>query len=438
MLNRTCGLCLLSLILTAAPMWGQDRILLKESTDPGTAYRISTRTQLSGRITIPVGEGQPAKSVTIQGICTTAYREEILPTDISMGERRTLRSYEAFDFRKVVADVDRRMTLRPAISLMVFLEKQGKRVPFSPDGPLSWNEIEMLRTEMFLPALTDLLPGKEIKVLDTWKLSPETARDLTDLEKVDDCELIGRFVQLTTLGGRKVAEVMISGSAKGVNEDGPTKHTLKGTVYFDLEAKAVTYVSLLGEQQLFDATGKVTGNIDGRFVLTREPHATGALRSMVKRSASDLIPNDVNTRMLFENEELGISFSFPRRWHIGQSRGRQITIDEAGGSGILLTVESAVRLPTPEKYQREVGDFFRDRKLPTRTVENIRRLDRTTLPTTHFALEVSEANQRPIIDYYVVAGRSHGVTAAGRIVGVESDVLRKEVEGIVRSIQFRE
>ncbi|QVL33406.1 hypothetical protein KIH39_05695 [Telmatocola sphagniphila] len=415
----------------------QETYLLKESFEVGTAYRVATRSQLSGSITIPVGEGKPAKTVPIRGLCTTNYSEEILPDDKKIAERRTLRIYETIDFRKAVADVDQSMRLRPAIKQMVFLEKEGKRLPFSPAAPLTWNEIEFLRTETFVPALMGLLPGKEVKVLDTWKLPSETARDLTDLEKVEDNNLIGRFVQVTTLNGRQVGELSLSGSARGVNEDGPTKHTLKGSVFFDLQSKVITYVSILGEQHLFDSKGEINGKLEGRFVLTREPREAFSLRKIAAVSASDILPNESNTRLLYEIPELGFSFQYPRRWHINQTRGRQITVDEPGGSGVLFTIDPMAKLPSAERYQKEVSDFFRDRKVPIRVVNPIHKFTEFA-NAARFTLEVQESNARPTLDYYVIAGRSYGATVAGRIVGADSDALRKDVETMVRTIKFKD
>src|SRR5262249_33415342 len=159
--------------------------------------------------------------------------------------------------------------LRPEVRKIVVLRAGRAKNSFSPDGPLTWGEIDLLRTDLFTPTLAGLLPPNPVKPGDTWKATDPPVAELTDLEKIDEGSVECRLEELTTVAGRKVAHIRLGGTLKGVNEDGPTRQVLSGTLYFDLEGNFISYLSIKGEHQLLDKQGKVAGTNEGQFILTR-------------------------------------------------------------------------------------------------------------------------------------------------------------------------
>ena len=75
---------------------------------------------------------------------------------------------------------------------------ETREVPFSPDGPLTWGEIDVVRTDVFNPALIPgLLPPNAVKPGATWKAAAATVAELTDMEKVEEGAITVEFVGLT-------------------------------------------------------------------------------------------------------------------------------------------------------------------------------------------------------------------------------------------------
>src|SRR5205823_85611 len=142
---------------------------------------------------------------------------------------------------------------------------------FSPDGPLTWGEIDAVRTDVFTPALVGLLPGKAVRVGERWQASTAAVQELTDLEKVESGKLECRLEKLLTSGRKRLARVTFSGLVKGVGEDGPVHHRLHGQFHLDRDASFMTDLTLSGITSLVDSDGKELGRIEGRFALTREP-----------------------------------------------------------------------------------------------------------------------------------------------------------------------
>src|SRR5262249_52403746 len=152
---------------------------------------------------------------------------------------------------------------------LVLLRHQQSEVPFSPDGPLTWNEIDLVRTDVFTPALVGLLPPRASRACARWTAATAAIQELTDMEKIEEGKVECKLEGKVTLDRRPHARVAFAGTIRGVNEDGPNRQELEGYYLFDLEAKCLTYLYLKGSQELLDKDGKSQGKVNGHFVLTR-------------------------------------------------------------------------------------------------------------------------------------------------------------------------
>src|SRR5262249_22818931 len=148
---------------------------------------------------------------------------------------------------------------------------------------------------------------------------------------------------------------------EGINEDGSTRQKLSGYLLVDLKRECITYLKIDGEHYLLDEKKKDVGKVVGSFEMTRTPlEAHKALSDDVLKELP-LDPSEENTRLLFDNEQSGIRFVYSRNWNVGRNTGRQITLDERTGAGLLITLDTADNVPTPEKYLREAMKDLADR-----------------------------------------------------------------------------
>src|SRR5262249_1098577 len=160
----------------------------------------------------------------------------------------------------------------------------------------------------------------------SWTAAPAAVRELTELEKVTEGDLKITFVGVVNFENKNRARLSISGTLKGVDDNGPCRHTLDGTAYVDLDSSMLVYVSVKGSHELLDGEGRTGGRIDGRFTLSRKLAEVEALNDEALAKLT-LKPNAENTRLLYENAELGVRFVHPRRWHVGAVQGTQITLN---------------------------------------------------------------------------------------------------------------
>ena len=362
-------------VLLAGSVRGEEPVALTEKAAVGSEFRVFTEASFEGTLTTPGAKDKPAERVKLRGRSSIDYTERLLAVDPKEADHKALRVYEKIDFQKVVGDRTDETTLRPAVKRVVVLKQGARKAPFSPDGPLLWGEIELLSRETMVPALAGLLPDKPVKPGDTWQASAAALSELTDLEKVEAGTLEARFEKVIAAGPRRVAEVALTGALKGVNEDGPGRQRLAGKLLVDLTAGYISFLKVEGEQILIDEAGAEAGVVKIKFELTRSPSpGHPALKDDVLRGL-ELTPTAENTALLYESDETGVRFIHPRNWRVVRTAGPQITLDVAGGTGVLITLDA------PGAGRRPPGSFRkRSRPLRDRTASCSARAGRTGWP----------------------------------------------------------
>jgi hypothetical protein len=422
----TCLLCPVS--------WATEEMPLRERFAAGYEYHVRTRVELSGTLTLPAEKGKPApKPLSVHGSSAIEYDERILDVGADGQVRKTARLCRRTDFRRTVGGRPQENSLRPEVRRLILLRHENKEVPFSPDGPLTWGEIDLIRTDVFTPALVGLLPGHAVNVGERWSATQSAIQELTDLEHIDEGSLECRLEQITTVENRRHARIAFRGVIRGTNEDGANRQELDGYFYFDLESSHLGYLYLNGKHVMLDKDGKEVGRVEGRFVLTRQANTRAPDLSAAALKGVATEPNDDNTLLLYDNRELGVRFLYPRRWHVASVRGNQVALDSADGSGLLLTLDSLTRAPTGARFLAESRDWLGKQQArllridPPRTVRAAPILE-------HFALEAEMGNQKFIMDYYVTRQKNGGATLAARLPSRDLDALKKEVERIALSV----
>jgi hypothetical protein len=428
----------LGAIFPATAARAQDSYRLRESFPIGYRYQVSSRSELSGSLTVPpnmIKDGQP-KTLALSGGSTIEYAERVLAADAGGSVQKTLRVYGRLDYRRKVGEQTQENSVRPAVRRMVVMRLQPVEVPFSPDGPMTWGEIDMVRTDIFTPALRGLLPEQDVRVGETWAAGREAVQELTDLEQVTDGQLRCRLHGTVTQNGRRYAHVTFTGTVSGVSQDGPNRQELDGLYYFDLDAQTLSYLSVHGTSFILDKDGKTMGRIEGRFVLTRR--ADPQLREVSDEAIRGLTlePNEANTELLFHEPALGVQFVYPRRWTVRKADARQLTLDEPGGGGLLITLEPPSQTPSGPQFYAEVGTWLQKRSARVLRTEPPRRVPARPEEIDHFRYEVELDKQHVVLDYYVSRQPEGGAMFAARLPAKEAATLQRDVERIARSLKL--
>jgi hypothetical protein len=444
---RSIGIPLLiTLALTAIPgsSLAQESVTLAEQFRPGQAYKVDVQVRLTGKLAVPLEKGKPPQLVTLVGVSHLVYDERVLTPD-EPGTTKTVRAYREVEFRRALGNVTQDAGIRPSVRRMVVMraapppgsDTPPRKAPFSPDGPLTWGEIDVVRTDVFLPSVVPgLLPGAAVRPEVSWKATAAAVLELTDMEKVDEGGLAVKFLGVTTVDGRRVAKLGINGTVRGVNEDGPNRQKLDGTAYYDLGSNLLTYLSVRGTHELLDGNGQPNGAVEGQFIMTRTPLAQPPVDlSDAALGGMALRPDAENTLLLYDDPKLGVRFLYPRSWRVGAVQGKQVTIEQPRlGGGILVTMEPATKVPAPEDYLKEVTAFLQKEKAQITGTEAPKRVRTDPVLLDRFALDAVIGEERVRMEYAVLKQSDGGATFAARIPATAAPQLQPEVERIIRSL----
>ena len=427
---------MLLVLAFGTPAAAQDAVTLAEDFKAGHAYKVEVQVKLTGKLAVQTEPGKPPQVLDLIGSSRVTYDERVLPSD-ELGALVAVRTYRDVEFKRTMGSTTQDTSIRPSVRRMVVRAANGKNVPFSPDGPLTFGEIDVVKSDVFSQvAVPGLLPAGAVRPGQTWKASPAAVTEITGMEKVEAGDLTVEFVGVTVVDRKRVARLKVTGSVRGVDQDGPGRLKLDATAYFDLDARLLTYLSVKGTHEMLDGTGQTMGLYEGLSVTTRSPLALPADLSDASLRGLDLKPTADNTLLLFDHPGLGVRFLYPRGWRVGAVQGNQVTIlHSSDAAGLLLTVMSAAKVPTAEAYLQENTAFLQKEKADVAVGAKPERVRVEPVQLDRFAVDVRfgpDKLQR--IEYAVLKQTDGGATVAATLPAAAVADLRGDVERIIRSL----
>jgi hypothetical protein len=226
------GLVSVLAILTLAGAARAQTYPLVENPLAGAYFHIELAMTLNGEIKVQ----QEGKTLTLKQTATARhdYLERILEAGKVLADK-SARVYHA-----AVAD----LTLDKEKSSRVFRDDRrfivaqrikDQTVAYSPLGTFTREEAEL--TDHFdTLALPGLLPGKEVKIDETWKVANAAAQTLLNLDGLIGQDLTCKLEKVTN----GVAHVSLAGTAAGIDMGASVKMKIAGTYQFDLGARRIT------------------------------------------------------------------------------------------------------------------------------------------------------------------------------------------------------
>ena len=425
----------LACFASAAAGQPNEAVRIGENFSKDAQYHVSCQVEITGVLAVPGAKDANPRSLKVTGKSSIKYDERLLSLNADRKVDRTVRFYRQLEFDRKVGDEEQQSKLRPAVHRLVILRHNQYEVPFCPNGPLTWGEIELVRTDVFAPALQGLFPEKPVRVGDSWKADNMAIQELTDLEKIDKADFVCTFEKITTLLGRRNAHVQFEGKVQGVGEDGNALHELRGSYYVDLDANFLNYLYVKGTHHLLDKAGKPTGKIEGTFVMTRTP--TPQTREVGDEALRGLTlePNAENSLLLFEHPQVGARFLYPRNWRIAGFNDKQIGIDENRGSGVLITLAPAGATPSGAQFHQETLQFLTKQQAKVLREEKVRLI---AGGWETFGFEAEVAKQRVMLQYFTTRQGTQGATLTARMLPADLVNVHRDVDAMAKSLQLRE
>jgi hypothetical protein len=420
-------LALVVLWLSAASNSGQASepgpYTLKEPPADSRIESVDVHVKVSGTAQFAIEKGQ-FLAHPIVAEANLKFRERWLPGAGRDAEAlRSLRHYDALSTEIKVADHATRSQLSTDRRVVVAQGRCEGILFYSPLGPLTSADLELLRAPGDTLCLIALLPPNPVSVGDKWTPPAWVGQMLTDTEAAAKSELT---CTLESVMDDK-AKVTVSGTVTGATAGCSGKVELHGWYLFDLKAKLLSGAEL---DQTEDRTvGPVSPGmkVSAKTVVARAKATDSEGLTQEAASAVPLDPPAALTQLRFRSP-WNVELTHDRDWHVFQ-QNPQIAVLRLIEHGSLIAQCNLTPLRAAAPGEHVTVNQFQDdiRTSLGPRFKSIEKAEQVPTGDDRFLYRVAvagEANKIPINWIYYLCAAANG-SQTSSVFAVDSTLLKR-------------
>ncbi|MDZ7618937.1 MAG: hypothetical protein U1E05_18175, partial [Patescibacteria group bacterium] len=233
-------LCFLGLIFHASWLPAQGLFSFPNGRRPGSVDQVTSQLQVGGDILEM--RGGKLDRVKLGGVADMEYMEKTLEVPKGVqGRTRAVRRYSRAEATIRVGDDALKPTLSPDASLIVAMADARKSILYSPQQPLSRDEVELIDTLAGISLLLDrLLPSGPLAVGHTWKPEPGLLAMLLGLDSVGQSDVQCEVIEVTDT----VARFQMTGGLAASIHGATTEVQLKSKYRYDRRSQRIDWFAM--------------------------------------------------------------------------------------------------------------------------------------------------------------------------------------------------
>lgn len=234
----------------------QPKYDLRGQLRPGDLWQVKAKMEVGGEMKL-VHDGK-VQDVKMSVVAQFDYQEKLVEGQPhKLADLRSVRFYETAKATIKIGDGQVEPALRDDRRLIVSaVGSKGKATLFSPSGPLTRDELDLVDTPGNSLLIYALLPEQSVAVKDTWKPTAEVLAALLGMDTVSNTEVECVLTQVAdgvaTIESRGHVDAAVGGVASELN--------VKTKCLFDLNKKRITHFGIaIGENR---SVGHVSPGLD--------------------------------------------------------------------------------------------------------------------------------------------------------------------------------
>jgi hypothetical protein len=203
--------------------------------------------------------------------------------------------------------------LRPEVSTLAVRLRQGQPVVTSPGGPLTRQELDVVQGPVDPLVWPLLLSTKAVGVGETWALSPEVARSVSDYDALASQTLRAKLESMD----EATATIRVGGEVRGACRGGEGTMGVDGTVRYDRRAGRIVEVKLRRTETRRPGQVEAGFHFEGTITATRTP--LGSIPAELTDGILDALPaadTAAAERLRFQPPEGSYVLYHDRDWHL--------------------------------------------------------------------------------------------------------------------------
>ena len=185
-------------------------------------------------------DGKEVQHVPMKATAELQYVERTLHAAKGTTNLRAARYYQKAEAKIKLRETDLTNALRDDRRLIVLDGEQPRPMLFSPLGPLTREELELIEAPASGVSLAALMPARPLKIGSSWEITSVAIERLLGLEAVNKHEVAAKLESVEKEVAIASLEGTVAGAVGGVSSD----IELKGKLNFDLRKRTVTWLAL--------------------------------------------------------------------------------------------------------------------------------------------------------------------------------------------------
>ena len=293
----------------------EDSLLLAVNSHEVRSQRVKLAVEVAGQMKMNP-TGREVKYLPLSVTAELNFLQRRLLELKDSAAARLVRHYSSAEAKFNLKNTEFSEKLRDDRRLIVLQAENDEGTYFSPLGPLLREELELLDVPGagVLPEL--LLPGKELKVGETWQLTDAAIVRLLSLDAVHKHDIVGKYDELRD----GVAILSLEGKAAGAVGGVSSDVNLKAKINLDPQEQLLTWLALS-----FTENRAVGHAQPGYDVTTRIRMLTAIAEDAGELSETSLgalpLTAGIGQKLLaFRSEKGGFELNHDRRWRVMTER----------------------------------------------------------------------------------------------------------------------
>jgi hypothetical protein len=333
-------------LLTAA-----ERIELREDAADSRIRKVEIELAVNGKL---FPEPGPEKALKLEVEAAFDYTERRLAgTGRDAQALRGIRHYDLARASIQAGGQTSNVLLRQSVRLLVAQGQLDGVDLFSPSGPLTYSEVELLRIPGDSLAIVGLLPDSAVEADESWKPAHWVVPLLTGVEAVEKHDLVCRLASVSSVE----AVITFTGDVTGATVGAASALHIEGRAVYDRKQNLVTRLELTQTEKR--SIGAVSPGLDvaAKTVLTRSLVARPARLTDDDLAGLSLEANEANRLLMFDAPAWNTRFYHDRRWHLFHQTSESALLRLLDGGG-LITQCNIKKLPDAEPGQHVSEEQF--------------------------------------------------------------------------------
>ena len=273
-------------------------------TENSTCQLVNTTLNANGRLKTTTGD--EGSSTPIRVVGTLRY------SDAPLSNTRSVRWYEQAKAEISVGGRSDVSELASSRKLMVVQQSANELIYYSPRGPVTRGDLELITTQCDPFVVRQMLHGNSVELNGAWKPENELIAELFGLDVIAKSSLECKLLSATD----DLAQVQISGDAEGTALGAKSKLKVDGTITFDRKRNDISRIALtIGEQRdvgLFAPGFQMDAQIDTTISPAKAPKELQP--SVLAKLQGE--PTPAELAIDFASPTIGVAFTHGRPWRV--------------------------------------------------------------------------------------------------------------------------